>query len=86
MIVFIKLSAKFPFFLTTDLILLATLHVLATIKKVPQDITEVKKFTKETSSKARNIYQNIIKLKEDHSKTQGEHVLHSSSFLNQFLY
>ena len=68
------------------MILLATLHVLGTIRKVPQDITQVNNFTKETSSKATNYDQNIIKLKKDHSKTQGKHILHSFSFLYQFLY
>lgn len=62
------------------MILLATLRVLGTIKKFPQDIKQIKKLTKETSFKTTNIDQNIIKLKENQSKTHGKHILCSSSF------
>ena len=62
------------------MILLATLRVLGTIKKFPQDITQIKKLTKETSFKTTNIDQNIIKLKENQNKTHGKHILCSSSF------
>ena len=68
------------------MILIATFYVLETNKKVSQDIIQVKKFTKETSSKAANIDQNIIKLKGYHNKTQGKHILNSFSLLYQFLY
>lgn len=66
------------------MILLTILHVIETIERVQQDIRHVKKFTDETNSKAANIDQSMVKLKEDYNKTHSKHILHDFSFLYQF--
>ena len=65
------------------MVLLIILHVIEIIERVQQDIRHVK-FTDETNSKAGNIDQNMVKLKEDYNKTHGKHILHAFTFLYKF--
>lgn len=66
------------------MVLLTILHVTETIESFQQDIRHVKTFADETNSKAANIDQNMVKLKEDHNEIHGKHILQAFSFLYQF--